>query len=90
MFRTSWKKATLHNVDFNGTTMTYADFIDTNLDSVNLSSTELSGVTVSDKDWLKKLNMWAVIGGQEINAHYHLVEEPNIKPRQFRLEKTKK
>jgi uncharacterized protein YjbI with pentapeptide repeats len=102
LFGTILEKAQLYRANLSQVNLRLANLIDANLKEANLSGvnlseakllradltgSELNRVTVFEKDWLTRLNEWRVIGGNDFNQIYQVVDSIVNEKTYLRLEK---
>ena len=94
MFRSNLKRAHLGKSIMKETNLSWANLMEANLMDVqmtggNVGDAELTGVVVSDKNWLTALAGHRVKGADVMKARYTIINDSDNEASQFRLEKVK-
>src|SRR4029079_3207437 len=77
----------LNEANLTGSNLSGANLTLTNMAGADMSDVEMNGVIVTEKNWIDRLEELHVIGANEIQSRYKLVDESFKNQVKFRLEK---
>ncbi|MFK7770867.1 MAG: pentapeptide repeat-containing protein [Saprospiraceae bacterium] len=82
-------RTNLSNAILIETILTSTNLEESTLNNANFTNTQISNMKTSDKDWVKNLTEWKVVGAEDIQKNYTVEKDPS--PHHiYRLQKVKK
>ncbi len=85
MFRSVLQRAQLTKANMHGANLNNALVGEANMTEVNLIDANLLDLVLSDKYWIELLDRWKVIGAQEIQGKYKVIEGDSYESSKYRL-----
>ena len=79
MFRAMLRRSQLTSASLVGTNLNLANLSEANLTDTNFTDANISDVIVSEQAWLSRFTEWKVVGGEDLQKKYKLMEDRSEK-----------
>lgn len=81
------KRAQLDTANLSGANLKMANLSEADVTHTILEKADLTGMIISNEDWLRSLQQWNVVGAAQIQLDYRIVDEKAKNGRKFHLER---